>query len=775
MAKYVQPNFIVDSSAAFLRNITFDSSVYLQGVTHISSPAASSSGTPYALVVDSIGADVQIQSKQLGTMAFETSTNYYGKTQVDGLIADVSLVQSNWQKAQDASISALRAWELSQDASIVTLQNQIAAINIAEVSTRIFDLETSVGALDVLTQAHTAELAVHDASIGSLTSWQISQDASIAAIQGRDAAQDASIIALRATDVTQDASIVALQNVDTQIKSDVSALWAWDLSKDASIIALRAKDANIDTSLNALWSYEAIQDASIAAIGGGWKPYVDGSLATRDSSIEFLFAWDLAKDASIVRIDASLNDVIDIFTILNASLGLYATLAYVDGSLAERDSSIDKLFAWELSQDASIQALRTWDLSQDGSIIALRTANTNQDTSIAALDLLTQRHEASIGFLVGWDLAKDASIIALRTKDANIDTSLNFLANWNVNQDASIVALRTNIETSLGLYVKKAGDTMTGPLVINAGGLQVAGDVSIISSGNLYVDGDAAIKGSLTINGSLYVVDVESIDVSSAYIHLNTGLTGAPPLTLQSGIVVGRGTENPYVFVYDESQQTFRIGIATLSGGQYQDSSTQAVATREDSPLAGGIAFWNDTLNRFDTSTGFTAASVLNHFTTLDASVQDLRTWQGIQDSSIALLETWLNDVSTDKISAVASTTGVSAHAVYSGEANNVAYIKQIVAGTGATITSDASTITIAVSGAAGYVSKYAGTFDGTAGTSLSVTAATHGRGIGPLQVTVYDGTDQVWVDVDCAANGDITLEWTGGSLSASCKYIIMG
>ena len=120
MAKYVQPNFIVDCSAAFLRNVTFDSSVYLQGVTHISSPAASSSGTPYALVVDSIGADVQIQSKQLGTMAFETSTNYYGKTQVDGLIADVSLVQSNWQKAQDASISALRAWELSQDASIVT-------------------------------------------------------------------------------------------------------------------------------------------------------------------------------------------------------------------------------------------------------------------------------------------------------------------------------------------------------------------------------------------------------------------------------------------------------------------------------------------------------------------------------------------------------------------------------------------------------------------------------------------------------------------------------
>ena len=51
MAKYVQPNFIVDSSAAFLRNATFDSSVYLQGVTHINAPRAVSAGTRYALVL----------------------------------------------------------------------------------------------------------------------------------------------------------------------------------------------------------------------------------------------------------------------------------------------------------------------------------------------------------------------------------------------------------------------------------------------------------------------------------------------------------------------------------------------------------------------------------------------------------------------------------------------------------------------------------------------------------------------------------------------------
>ena len=1017
MAKYVQPNFIVDSSAAFLRNVTFDSSVYLQGVTHISSPAASSSGTPYALVVDSIGADVQIQSKQLGTMAFETSTNYYGKTQVDGLIADVSLVQSNWQKAQDASISALRAWELSQDASIVTLQNQIAAINIAEVSTRIFDLETSVGALDLLTQAHTAELAVHDASIGSLTSWQISQDASIAAIQGRDAAQDASIIALRATDVTQDASIVALQNVDTQIKSDVSALWAWDLSKDASIIALRAKDANIDTSLNALWSYEAIQDASIAAVGGSWKPYVDGSLATRDSSIIALFAKNAAQDASIVRIDASLNDTIELFDVIDASfqelwdynaiqdasialaisgttsawngltrtdnsIGLGGTLSQNTvinssdydfiiggGDLDTQEGSYGGIFAGMLehikaisiragdaNNDAGLAVgsdgtLSLWNetstteayvniqngeatisgtssvvmgsnygrfwISQYGMIIDDYSTNTqgliyggDYESDFIARSLVTKQYvdgqkgagnglkilsDGSIGLggtlsepttitanstntlsLAGlvtsvdntpfalvqesaggpirtrelgsmaWATTTDytlkslfdSSITAIWTKFGYVDTSLGILNNWNVSQDASIVTLRN---TTLSALQTANNGLTAGDTSVALGGA-LTHDTNIDATGYTFsVTGGLSVYGTLTVDGSVTYVNSVDLNVSDNIITVNYGETGAGVSKGVAGLKVDRGTEDDYVLVFSEATDTFRIGIANESG---LPAGTQAVATREDTPEGFGIPFWNGSLYRFDTSSGFeftpgvglslpiatndpaeatalmitpaglvvsrelgtiafATATDYTLKTLFDSSVAAIWTKFGSVDTSIAGLDTLtqthtteinnlessvgaldlltqnhtlsISDLSTGKLDAVASTTSASGHQIYSTEVNNVAYVKKLVAGTGATITSDASTITIAVSGAAGYVSKKAGTFDGTAGTSLSITAATHGLGIGPLQVTVYDGTDQVWVDVDCAANGDITLEWTGGSLSASCKYIIMG
>jgi hypothetical protein len=120
MAKYVQPNFIVDSSAAFLRSVTFDSSslVYLRGKTYISNPSTAI-GTPIALVIDSIGTDIAIKSKQLGTMAFEASSNYtpsyvfnasvnFIGSQIDNINSSLNLI-NNWEISQDASIQNLRA------------------------------------------------------------------------------------------------------------------------------------------------------------------------------------------------------------------------------------------------------------------------------------------------------------------------------------------------------------------------------------------------------------------------------------------------------------------------------------------------------------------------------------------------------------------------------------------------------------------------------------------------------------------------------------------
>ena len=460
----------------------------------------------------------------------------------------------------------------------------------------------------------------------------------------------------------------------------------------------------------------------------------------------------------------------------------------------------------------------------------------------------------------------DTSLNNIWTKLGYVDTSISTLNTWNVNQDISIA----NISSAQGNYVKIAGDLMTGGLQVGTVGAQR--DVSIY--GGLYVHNGATIGGDLYVDGSLYVTNVQTIDVSAGFIRLNTGMTGTPPASMQSGIAVERGDLEPYVFIFDENTQDFRIGIAVETSTGFLDASTQAVATRQDSPTDTAVAYWNQTLNRFDTASGFTYASgvlttpdltltdlpadagttslmitgnvvgtrtlgsnaftsttyavkadvdsslngiwvklgsvdtslnsIWTKFGSVDTSLNNIWTKFGSVDTSLlnlgikdAAIDTSLNniwtklgyvdtsinnnaaaikDLSTNKLSGAANINVAGDASLYSyTNATHIAQFKKIVAGSGATITEDVSTITIAVSGAAGYVSKYTGTFSADGSTSMAIAEGTHNLGVGPLTTAVYEGTEQVYVGVDNAGNGDITLTWTPASLSGICKFVITG
>ena len=374
-----------------------------------------------------------------------------------------------------------------------------------------------------------------------------------------------------------------------------------------------------------------------------------------------------ASVSALYQIVSDLSTYIDNqFSIINSSIGtiessignIYVRLQVLDSSVATLDSSVKDLYSWQISQDASIVILRDTNVSQDASIV----------------------------LLTSWQISQDASIDALRSKDASIDASLNLLGIWNSNQDTSITqldSLISAIDTCLGNFVNKAGDTMTGSLVITGGGLKVGSigtplDVSIYS--DLYVHNNAVIGGNLWVDGSVYITNRETIDVSAGFIHINTGLTGIPPASMQSGIVVGRGSLEPYVFIFDETNQSFRIGIATETSTGYLDSSTQAVATREDTPIINGIAVWNASLNRFDTFSDLTfngsvfkldtsmnlssyaggtdlmlvvaPDGTVKSVPTFDGSINDLYTYV---DGSLALRDASINNLNTRLISAESS------------------------------------------------------------------------------------------------------------------------
>lgn len=131
--------------------------------------------------------------------------------------------------------------------------------------------------------------------------------------------------------------------------------------------------------------------------------------------------------------------------------GNFVTISYVDGSLATRDASIEILFQENDTQDVSITNLRN-------------RLNTT-DSSLSTLTNLVNIHEVSIGFIEN-DLIR--------------------------------------IDVSLGDYVRKDGDTMTGNL--NVPSFNSFGDVSII--GGLYL-GDISTGGA-SVDTDLLAVVTES-------------------------------------------------------------------------------------------------------------------------------------------------------------------------------------------------------------------------------------------------------------------------
>ena len=73
--------------------------------------------------------------------------------------------------------------------------------------------------------------------------------------------------------------------------------------------------------------------------------------------------------------------------------------------------------------------------------------------------------------------------------------------------------------------------------------------------------GDLAVSGSLTVSGTLTTINTANLDISDNIIRLNSGVTGAP--TLDSGILIERGTSTDAEIIWNETTDKFQAGITT--------------------------------------------------------------------------------------------------------------------------------------------------------------------------------------------------------------------
>lgn len=118
-------------------------------------------------------------------------------------------------------------------------------------------------------------------------------------------------------------------------------------------------------------------------------------------------------------------------------------------------------------------------------------------------------------------------------------------------------------------------------------------------------NGTVNILGDLYISGTTTTVNSENMNISDNIIVINSGETSSGVTLGQAGIKVDRGSSDPYAFFFVEGTETFRVGKVTgITENTYDITYTQAVATREDNPVTGGIPYWNNSLSRLDTYAG---------------------------------------------------------------------------------------------------------------------------------------------------------------------------
>jgi len=126
--------------------------------------------------------------------------------------------------------------------------------------------------------------------------------------------------------------------------------------------------------------------------------------------------------------------------------------------------------------------------------------------------------------------------------------------------------------------------------------------------GDLHVEGNYTVTGDATIYGDLRVFQNTYVSTDTYVtdpITVVNYLSGAPVSgveTRYSGLEVDRGLLTNYQFVFDENDDSFRVG---------EVGDLQAVATREDNPILNAFPYWNNTAKRFDTTATFTTATMV--------------------------------------------------------------------------------------------------------------------------------------------------------------------
>ena len=176
----------------------------------------------------------------------------------------------------------------------------------------------------------------------------------------------------------------------------------------------------------------------------------------------------------------------------------------------------------------------------------------------------------------------------------------------STNAEIDLNNLDVSLTAAISDRVNKSGDTITGDLTIN---------------GNLY------------LNGTEFIVNTESVSAADNLIVINAGEVGAGVTAGKAGIEVDRGTLTNYQFVFDETDDTFKVG---------EIGDLVTLAARETSPTANRVPYWDTSSATFKTDRSLTLdsssnLSLIGKISTTSTAADSIETAGGVTAASCGL------------------------------------------------------------------------------------------------------------------------------------------
>ena len=373
------------------------------------------------------------------------------------------------------------------------------------------------------------------------------------------------------------------------------------------------------TVLNGRGALTKEEIAYLYELNTGTNKYTDAEKASVDS--------DTPLDTTATTIPTAINEVrgglltevtarTDEDTSTRDSVGLapngdypvHLTGSYIGAATDVHDATVKLDTALKEASDSATSAQRgiqaELDTVQEGAGLTA-TGSYTADT--------TARYTSTATSLKDADSKLDAS---LYTVEASLSSEVDRATTAETALQAKIdseVSRATTAETTLqGSITNEADRATTAETALQANIDSTKGytDTNFLSkstttdqavAGAVQFGSHVTVAGSLHVRGTTTTVDSAETKVVDNQITLNSGETGSGVTAGKAGLEIDRGTLPTYELVFEEATGIFRVGEA---------GSTAPVATREDSPVPTGIAYWDNGTASFKTTRDISADSI---------------------------------------------------------------------------------------------------------------------------------------------------------------------